>query len=41
MCSSDLREKTEENGKRYVHLEIFAENQKGEKVMVGTARACF
>ena len=36
-----VTEKTVEGGKKYVHLDIHAENQKGEKVMVGKARACF
>lgn len=34
-------EKKEEGGRRYVVVEFFAENQKGEKVVVGTARAAF
>jgi acyl dehydratase len=34
-----VKEKLEEGGSKYVTVEFFAENQKGEKVMVGTARA--
>ncbi len=36
-----VTEKKEEGGRRYVFVEFFAENQKGEKVIVGTARAAF
>jgi acyl dehydratase len=33
--------KSEEGGRKYVTLDIHAENQKGEKVMVGNARVAF
>jgi acyl dehydratase len=36
-----VREKLVEGDKKYVTIDVFAENQKGEKVMVGTARAAF
>jgi acyl dehydratase len=36
-----VKEKLEEGGRKYVVVEFFAENQKGEKVVVGTARAAF
>jgi acyl dehydratase len=36
-----VTEKKEEAGRKYVSVEFFAENQKGEKVVVGTARAAF
>ncbi len=36
-----VKEKKEEGGRKYVVVDFFAENQKGEKVVVGTARAAF
>jgi acyl dehydratase len=36
-----VTEKKDEGGRKYVIVEFFAENQKGEKVVVGTARAAF
>jgi acyl dehydratase len=36
-----VTEKKEQDGRKYVTVEFFAENQKGEKVIVGTARAAF
>jgi acyl dehydratase len=36
-----VKEKLEEGGRKYVVVDFFAENQKGEKVVVGTARAAF
>lgn len=34
-------DKPVDGDKKYVMIEVFAENQKGEKVMVGTARVAF
>jgi len=34
-------EKKEEDGKKYVISEVWAENERGEKVAVGTTTACF
>lgn len=34
-------EKKEEDGKKYVTSDVWAENERGEKVAVGTTTACF